>query len=244
MRTRIHRQILTEAKTFSFYHSTFLTRVTDVSHAPLRDMRFLALCSSSARKTMSAKATATAARDWKDPEAEVQAPGPHAISAPSPVPPSPPHDPHQLPPHGYKAGWKAKVGKGGKEIILPAAAYKDDAETPIKYWWDHPDGMWLQTFRFMVVHFMSFSCKMRAFSSYLFFVLRKRVTSPLSGTSPGMSPVMPALVKNNATNSNHKRNQKKKEKRRKKKLRRKTTTHGIWCGPKNNLNHNHNHNHK
>ena len=57
--------------------------------------------------------------------------------------------------------------------MLPAEAYKDDAETPTKYWWDHPDCMWLQTFRFMVVHFMSFSCKMRAFPSYLFFVCRR-----------------------------------------------------------------------
>ena len=74
--------------------------------------------------------------------------------------------------------------------------------------------------RFMVVRFMSFSCKMRAFSSYLFFVLRKRMRSPLSGTSPGMSPGMPALLKNHAANNpNHKRSQKKKEKKRKKKWR-------------------------
>ena len=167
LRTRIHCQNLTEVKTFSFYHSTFLTGGTDASRAILRDVRFLALCSSSVRKTMSRKATATAAWDWKDPEAEDQAPGPHPISAPHPVPPSPPHDPHQLPPCGYKARWKGKVGKEGKEIKLPAKAYKEDAETPTKYWWAHPDGMWLQTFRFMVVRFMSFSCKMRAFPSIL-----------------------------------------------------------------------------
>ena len=67
LRTRIHRQILTELKTFLFYHSTFLTGRTDASRARLGDVHFLALCSSSFRETMSAKATATAAWDWKDP---------------------------------------------------------------------------------------------------------------------------------------------------------------------------------
>ena len=148
MRTRIHRQILTELKTFLFYHSTFLTGGTDASRARLRDVHFLALCSSSFRKTMSAKATATAAWDWKDPEAANQAPGPHLISAPIQVPPSPPHDPHVLPPKGFKKPWKGKIGKGGKEIELPDEAYEKDAETPTEYWWAHPDGMWLQTFRF------------------------------------------------------------------------------------------------
>ena len=114
----------------------------------LRDVRFLALCSSSVRKTMSAKTTATAAWDWKDSEAEDQAPGPYPISAPYQVPPSPPHDPHMLPPVGYKAPWKGNFGNGGKKITLPAEAYKDDAETPTEYWWAHPNGMWLQTFRF------------------------------------------------------------------------------------------------
>ena len=64
-------------------------------------------------KTMSAKATATAAWDWKDPEDADQAPGPHPISAPIQVPPSPPHDPHVLPPKGFKKPWKGKIGKGG-----------------------------------------------------------------------------------------------------------------------------------
>ena len=146
MRTRIHRQILTELKTFLFYHSTFLTGGTDASRARLKDVHFLALCSSSFRKTMSAKATATAAWDWKDPEAANQAPGPHLISAPIQVPPSPPHDPHVLPPKGFKKPWKGKIGKGGKEIELPDEAYEKDAETPTEYWWAHPDGMWLQTF--------------------------------------------------------------------------------------------------
>ena len=101
---------------------------------------------------------------------------------------------------------------------MPAEVYKDDAETPTKYSWDHPDGMWLQTIWLMVVRFMSFSCKMRAFTSYLFFLLQKRMRSPLSGTSSGILPGMPALLKNNATNNpNHKRNQRKKEKKRKKK---------------------------
>ena len=89
LRTRIHRQILTEVKTFSFYHNTVLVRVTDTSRVILRDVRFLALCSSSILKTMSNKATATAAWDWKDPEDQHQALGPHPISAPHPVPPSP-----------------------------------------------------------------------------------------------------------------------------------------------------------
>ena len=39
-------QILTELKTFLFYHSTFLTGGTDASRARLRDVHFLALCSS------------------------------------------------------------------------------------------------------------------------------------------------------------------------------------------------------
>ena len=148
LRTRIHRQILTELKTFLFYHSTFLAGRTDASRARLRDVHFLALCSYSFRKTMSAKATATAAWDWKDPESAKQAPGPQQISAPIHVPPSPLHDPHVLPPKGFKKPWKGKIGKGGKEIELPYRAYEKDAETPTEYWWAHPDGMWLQTFRF------------------------------------------------------------------------------------------------
>ena len=39
-------QVLTELKTFLFYHSTFLTGGTDASRARLRDVHFLALCSS------------------------------------------------------------------------------------------------------------------------------------------------------------------------------------------------------
>ena len=39
-------QVLTGLKTFLFYHSTFLTGVTDASRARLRDVHFLALCSS------------------------------------------------------------------------------------------------------------------------------------------------------------------------------------------------------
>ena len=50
MRTRIHRQILTELKTLLFYHSTFLTGGRDASRARLRDVHFLALCSCSFRK--------------------------------------------------------------------------------------------------------------------------------------------------------------------------------------------------
>ena len=95
---------------------------------------------------MSAKVTATAAWDWKDPEDADQAPGPHPISAPIQVPPSPPHDPHVLPPQGFQQPWKGKVGKGGKEVELPDEAYEEDAWTPTKYWWSHPDGMWLQIF--------------------------------------------------------------------------------------------------
>ena len=49
LRTRIHCQILTELKTFLFYHSTFLTGRTDALRARLRDVHFLALCSSSFR---------------------------------------------------------------------------------------------------------------------------------------------------------------------------------------------------
>ena len=115
MRTRIHGQILTELKTFLFYHFTFLTGRTDASRARLRDVHLLALCSSSVRKTLSAKATATAAWDRNNPEAAYQAPGPHPISAPTRVPPSPPHDPHMLPPKEFKKPWKGKVGKE-KEI--------------------------------------------------------------------------------------------------------------------------------
>ena len=81
LRTRIHRQILTEVKAFSFYHNTVLILI-------LRDVCFLALCSSSILKTMSHKATATAAWDWKDPQDPDQAPGPHPIGAPHQVPPS------------------------------------------------------------------------------------------------------------------------------------------------------------
>ena len=95
-----------------------------------------------------AKVTATAAWDWKDPEDADQAPGPHPISAPIQVPPSPPHDPHVVPPQGFNQPWKGKIGKGGKEVELPDEAYETDAWSPTKYWWSHPDGMWLQTFRF------------------------------------------------------------------------------------------------
>ena len=47
-------------------------------------------CSSSIFETMSRRATATAAWDWKGPEDPDQAPGPHPCSAPHQVPPSPP----------------------------------------------------------------------------------------------------------------------------------------------------------
>ena len=133
LRTRIHRQIWTELKTFLFYHNTFLTGGTDASRARLRDVHFLVLCSSLVRKTMSAKATATAAWDSKDPEAADQAPGPQPISAPTKVPPSPPHDPHMLPPGGFKAPWKGKVGSE-PEIELPEEAYNKDADTPTECW--------------------------------------------------------------------------------------------------------------
>ena len=63
LRTRIHRQIMTEVKTFSFYHNTVLTGGTVASRAISRDVRFLALCSSSILKAVSRKATATAAWD-------------------------------------------------------------------------------------------------------------------------------------------------------------------------------------
>ena len=109
---------------------------------------------------MSAKATTTAAWDWKDPEAADQAPGPHPISAHIQVPPLPPHDPHMLPPKGFKKPWKGKFGKE-KEIELPEEAYEKGAETPTEYWWAHPDGMSLQTFRFgcaFHVIFMQIAC--------------------------------------------------------------------------------------
>ena len=95
---------------------------------------------------MSAKATATAAWDWKDPEAADQAPGPHPISAPIQVPPSPPHDPHMLPPKGFKKPWKGKVGKE-KEIELPEEASEKGAEIPTECWWARPD-KFMATFRF------------------------------------------------------------------------------------------------
>ena len=85
---------------------------------------------------------------------------------------------------------------------MPAEAYHAGAETPTKYWWDHPDVMWLQTFWFMVAD-------LRASSFYLFFVLHKRMRSPLTGTIPRMSPGMPTLLKKNDNNNpNHKRNHK------------------------------------
>ena len=72
----------------------------------------------------------------------------------------------------------------------------------------------------LVVRFTSFSWEMRAFPilppSYLFFVLQKRMRSPLMGPNRGMSIGMTALANNNATNFNTKRNEKKKEKKRKK----------------------------
>ena len=166
LRKRIHCPILTELKTFLFYHGTFLTGGTDASRARLRDLLFVALCSSSVRKPMSVKATATPTSDWKDPEAADQAPGPHAISAPIQVPPSPPHDPHMLPPGGFKAPWKGKDGRE-PEIKLPKQAYKDDAEPPTEYCWAHPDGMWLLRHFNLVVRFMSFSCNMGAFPCIL-----------------------------------------------------------------------------
>ena len=53
-------------------------------------------------------------------------------------------------------------------------------------------------------------------ASHLFFVLQKRMRSPLTGPSRGISIGMTALTNNNATNFNTKRNEKKKEKKRKK----------------------------
>ena len=97
-----------------------------------------------------------ALRLWDNPVAYT-----HPISARIQVPPSPPHDPHVLPPKGFKKPWKGKIGKGGKEIELPDEAYEKDAETPTEYWWSHPDGMWLQTFRFRCafhVIFMQNAC--------------------------------------------------------------------------------------
>ena len=102
----------------------------------------------------------------------------------------------------------------------------------------------------LVVRFTSFSCKMRAFPilppSYLFFVLQRRMRSPLMGPDRGISIGMTALANNNATNFNTKRNEKKKEKKRKKedpwkkeKKRKKEDpwkkpkTHGMWHGAKN-----------
>ena len=56
----------------------------------------------------------------------------------------------------------------------------------------------------LVVRFTSLSCKMRAFPilppSYLFFVLQKRMRSPLMGPNRGMSVGMRALANNNVTN--------------------------------------------
>ena len=56
----------------------------------------------------------------------------------------------------------------------------------------------------LVVRFTSFSCKMRAFPilppSYLFFVLQKRMRSPLMGPNRGMSIGMTALATDNVTN--------------------------------------------
>ena len=56
----------------------------------------------------------------------------------------------------------------------------------------------------LVVRFMSLSCKMRAFPilppSYLFFVLQKRMRSPLMGPNRGMSVGMTALANDNVTN--------------------------------------------
>ena len=67
----------------------------------------------------------------------------------------------------------------------------------------------------LVVRFTSFSCKMRAFPilppSYLFFVLQKRMRSPLMGPNRGMLIGMTALAKDNATT--FMRNEKKKEKK-------------------------------
>ena len=67
----------------------------------------------------------------------------------------------------------------------------------------------------LVVRFRSFSCKLRAFPilppSYLFFVLQKRMGSPLMGPNRGMSIGMTALANDNATNFT--RNEKKKEKK-------------------------------
>ena len=55
-----------------------------------------------------------------------------------------------------------------------------------------------------VVRFTSFSCKMLAFPilppSYLFFVLQKRMRSPLMGPNRGMSIGMTALATDNVTN--------------------------------------------
>ena len=82
---------------------------------------------------------------------------------------------------------------------LPAEAYHADAETPKNCCWD---AVWSQTFSSMVVD-------LRAFSVYPIFVLHKRMRSPLTATSPGMSPGMPNMLKNNDNgDANHKRHHK------------------------------------
>ena len=217
LRTRIRRQILTELKTFSFYHTTFLTGGTDASRAILRDVRFLALYSSSVRKTMSAKATATAALDWKHPEAEDQAPGPNPISAPYPVPRSTPL-PSYVAPRWIQGPMEGKSleGRHGNRITCRGVQEGRGDSHGILV---GPTGCYVVA---KISIWLCVSCHSHAkcvfsHASYLFFVLQKRMRSPLTGPSPGISIGMPASMINNASNSNTKRNEKKKEKMRKKK---------------------------
>ena len=215
LRTRIHRQILTELKTFLFYYSTFLTGGRDASRARLRNVCFLALCSSSVRKTMCAKANAAAAWDWKDPEAA------HRLQVPTRSA-HPPKYPHRRPttliccplvdlrPHGReKLGGSRKSSCRRRHTRRTRRLLRNTGgPTRIVCGRKHFD---------LVVRFTSFSSKMRACPCILlFFVLQKRMRLPLTGPSRGISIGMTALLNNNATNFNTKRNEKEKEKKLKK----------------------------
>ena len=244
LRTRIHRQILTELKTFLFYHSTFLTGGTDASRARLRDVHFLALCSFSFRKLCLPKPLPLLLGTGRTPRPQTRLRVPTQSAHPSKYPHRRPTTLMCCPPKDLGSHGREKLGREARKSSCRRRRTRRMPRLPRNI--AGPTRMVCGCKHFdLVVRFTSFSCKMRAFPilppSYLFFVLQKRMRSPLMGPSRGMSIGMTALANDNATN--FKRNEKKKEKKRKKedpwkkeKKRKKEDpwkkpkTHGMWHG--------------
>ena len=139
LRTRIHRQILTELKTLYFSMNTFLTSRTDaLCYVPSQGAF---LCVSfvdshfqiSDPLQMSRKQLLTASPYWVDPDVGS---GPHPCTQPHVVPP---------PTIDYPPEWKASPGLT-REEFLPKEAYDSNASTPTKEWRRNREGVCLQLF--------------------------------------------------------------------------------------------------